>query len=132
MSNIKWSGIEQWKYGLTARWYVSAYYGNDTDVDAVGLYDPNTNPTGHGGKERPFASLDRAFQESSGNIVLDSGYYTSELTTVRALTGDGNVVIGNKPPATSSSPSYNLTVVGSGLLAGVNPVIIDCTCIYST
>ena len=28
-NTIKWSGIEQWKYGLTARWYVSAYYGND-------------------------------------------------------------------------------------------------------
>lgn len=132
MSNIKWSGIEQWKYGLTARWYVSAYYGNDTDVDAVGLYDPSTNPTGHGGPTRPFATLDRAFQEASGNIVLDSGYYTSELTTVRTLIGDGKVVIGSKPSSTSSSPSYNLTVVSSGLLAGSNPEIIDCTCIYST
>ena len=43
MANIKWSGIESWKYGLTARWYVSAYYGNDIDVDAVGYYNPTTN-----------------------------------------------------------------------------------------
>ena len=49
MANIKWSGIESWKYGLTARWYVSAYYGNDVDVDGVGYYNPATNPTGHGG-----------------------------------------------------------------------------------
>ena len=70
MSNIKWSGIEQWKYGLTARWYVSAYYGNDTDVDAVGLYDPSTNPTGHGGNERPFATLDKVSISHAVYVVL--------------------------------------------------------------
>ena len=61
MSNIKWSGIEQWKYGLTARWYVSAYYGNDTDVDAGGC-DPvliRQDMEGH----RPFATLDKASEK---------------------------------------------------------------------
>lgn len=96
MSNIKWSGIEQWKYGLTARWYVSAYYGNDTDVDAVGLYNPSTNLTGHGGKERPFATLSKLFQQSSiGNVVLDSGYYDYSvgITTAVNFIGDGVVIL---------------------------------------
>ena len=61
--NIRWTGIEQYKYGFTARWYVSAYYGNDIDVDAVGYYNPSTNPTGHGGPTRPFSTLDKLIQD---------------------------------------------------------------------
>jgi len=93
MSNIKWSGIEQWKYGLTARWYVSAYYGNDTDVDAVGLYNPSTNPTGHGGPTRPFATSDKAFQQVSGVFVFDSGLYNMSISSPEStsIVGDGIV-----------------------------------------
>src|SRR5690554_2908787 len=94
MSNIKWSGIEQWKYGLTARWYVSAYYGNDTDVDVVGLYNPSTNPTGHGGPTRPFATIDKALQQSAGVLILDSGSYSTSVSIPAnwRIIGDGIVV----------------------------------------
>src|SRR5690554_6041929 len=95
MSNIKWSGIVQWKYGLTARWYVSAYYGNDTDVDAVGLFNPSTNPTGHGGPTRLFATLEKASQQDgSVVIVIDSGFYSiSSNLSQKTWIGDGNVII---------------------------------------
>lgn len=120
MSNIKWSGIEQWKYGLTARWYVSAYYGNDTDVDAVGLYNSSTNPEGHGGPTRPFATLDKASQSASGVIVLDSGYYSSEspLTLLRVV-GDGQVVIANSELPTLRQGRYNIIFISCtvGILA---------------
>lgn len=95
MSNIKWTGIEQWKYGLTARWYVSAYYGNDTDVDAVGPYNPSTNPTGHGGPTRPFATIAKYIQSGTGYCILDSGYYvvSQNMGNTRYLVGDGVVVV---------------------------------------
>src|SRR5690554_7628047 len=97
MSNIKWSGIEQWKYGLTARWYISAYYGNDIDVDAVGLYDPSTNPTGHGGPTRPFATSEKALQQTAGVIIFDSGYYdfNNIALSSRTIVGDGIVTLEN-------------------------------------
>src|SRR5690554_5547850 len=109
MSNIKWSGIEQWKYGLTARWYVSAYYGNDTDVDAVGLYDPSTNPTGHGGPTRPFATLDKVFQEAVGVVVIDSGYYFTIMSSPIGITvvGDGIVTLDNFG---STATGYNYSI----------------------
>lgn len=98
MANIKWSGIESWKYGLTARWYVSAYYGNDIDVDGVGYYNPTTNPTGHGGPTRPFASEGKIQQDSNissgANVLYDSGFYTYTLTVSKSTVkiGDGVVV----------------------------------------
>jgi hypothetical protein len=101
MANIKWTGIEQKKYGLTAMWYVSAYYGNDTDVDAVGLYDPSTNPTGHGGPTRPFATYEKLEQEPSvlsGHLVVfDSALYSSSLPISKRIkaVGDGIVVFNN-------------------------------------
>jgi hypothetical protein len=95
MANIKWSGIEQSKYGLTAKWYVSAYYGNDNDVDGVGLYNSSTNALGHGGPTRPFATLDKLYQQSVGTTILDSGYYkaTTGITNGFNLVGDGNIII---------------------------------------
>ena len=97
--NIKWTGIEQYKYGLTARWYVSAYYGNDIDVDGVGYYNPATNPTGHGGPTRPFAGLTKLIQDaqilSNAVVVFDSGAYTTSLTSASKsiiAVGDGTVV----------------------------------------
>lgn len=98
--NIRWTGIEQYKYGLTARWYVSAYYGNDIDVDGVGYYNPSANPTGHGGPTRPFASIDKLIQDANvANahiIIVDSGSYTTSLlnpTKALVLIGDGNTVL---------------------------------------
>ena len=119
MSNIKWSGIEQWKYGLTAHWYVSAYYGNDTDVDAVGLYNPSTNPTGHGGPTRPFATLSKYLQNRSNYqcCVVDSGYYLDEINISTAdIVGDGTVVLSNNQFAQGflNSRIRNCTVVSSG------------------
>lgn len=95
MANIKWSGVEKWKYNLTASWYVSTQYGNDFDVDGVGLYEPSSNPNGHGGKTRPFATIDKLILSNlSGNIVLDSGNYISLLAIERVyFIADGNVVI---------------------------------------
>lgn len=121
MSNIKWSGIEQWKYGLTARWYVSAYYGNDTDVDAVGLYNPSTNPTGHGGPTRPFATLDKLVQTmtSADVCVFDSGYYTGSTSNAGnsfSFVGDGTVVFG-QAPALNLIHLYNVTVINSKIVS---------------
>src|SRR5690554_787903 len=111
MSNIKWSGIEQWKYGLTARWYVSAYYGNDIDVDVVGLYNPSTNPTGHGGPTRPFSTADKAIQQAAGLLVFDSGYYSfSSALGDRDIVGDGNIVIANSN-ITGNKNIYNCSVI---------------------
>lgn len=95
MANIKWSGIEQIKYNLTANWYCSAYYGNDIDVDAVGPYNRTTNPLGHGGPTRPYATLDKVIQVATKNqvVVFDSGHYKSLLNELDDLKiiGDGNV-----------------------------------------
>ncbi len=139
MSNIKWSGIEKWKYGLTARWYVSAYYGNDTDADEVELYDPSTNPTGHGGPTRPFATLEKASQQAgSGVIVIDSGFYSiSSNLSQKTWIGDGNVIISSSQlniyrPLGNGSRGYNITYVGAGA-AQADPTIFveDCTFLYS-
>lgn len=138
MANIKWSGIESWKYGLTARWYVSAYYGNDVDVDAVGYYDPSTNPTGHGGPTRPFATLSKIYQDATiatnSVVILDSGYYTYTLTTLKIIIfiGDGTVNYSNSNGAASvagSSALYNITALSSSL---VNCSIIDGNAVYCT
>lgn len=133
MSNIKWSGIEQWKYGLTARWYVSAYYGNDIDVDGVGLYDPSTNPTGHGGPTRPFATLSKYLQNRSSYqcCVVDSGYYLDEINISNAdIVGDGTVVLSNNQFAQGfgSSRIRNCTVVSSGC---TQTAFQDSTVLYS-
>jgi len=138
MSNIKWSGIEQKKYGLTARWYVSAYYGNDIDVDSVGLYNPTTNVNGHGGKTRPFATLEKASQQASGVIVIDSGFYSiSSNLSGKTWIGDGNVIISSSQiniyqPLITGSRGYNITYVSAG--AAETPIGIrveDCTFLYS-
>lgn len=114
MANIKWSGIESSKYGLTARWYVSAYYGNDVDVDGVGYYNPTTNPTGHGGPTRPFATLSKLQQDSNvvskAIIILDSGYYYIATGTKRLIIiGDGYVVM--EPASTIISSIYNCIIL---------------------
>ena len=139
MANIKWTGIEQKKYGLTARWYVSAYYGNDIDVDAVGLYDPSTNPTGHGGPTRPFATISKLLQEK-GSVditVFDSGYYSYPLAVSVPINsvGDGNVLF-SVDFSTINAQVYfcNITVVSSNLggVATYFTNIIDCLFLYST
>lgn len=132
MANIKWTGIEQKKYGLTARWYVSAFYGNDVDVDAVGLYDPSTNPTGHGGKERPFASLDAQTQlGGTGVTVVDSGNYAGALTPPNSpLIGDGTVVI-SQMPFSLGKVYYNVNILAASALS-TRGFIVDGTCLYSS
>ena len=71
MSSAKWSGIEQKKYGLTARWYVSAKYGYATDEGGWGLYDPVSNVDGWGGKKRPFATLEKASSQQGDNHIIN-------------------------------------------------------------
>ncbi len=137
MSNINWSGIEQWKYGLTARWYVSAYYGNDTDVDAVGLYNPSTNPKGHGGPTRPFATADKVFQQITGVIVFDSGLYMSSISlSSRTLIGDGSVVFTqNKTSIPGNNYKvYNITLfeISTSDNASFNMTFTDCRVLYSS
>ena len=143
MSNIKWSGIEQWKYGLTARWYVSAYYGNDTDVDAVGLYNPSTNPTGHGGPTRPFATINKLTQEagvaSDSVVVFDSGSYTltQNLNKSLRIVGDGTVLLigGGFVAGTSfmDFKYYNVTLLNwSNNTVNAISSYYDCLGLYST
>ena len=115
MSSAKWSGIEQWKYGLTARWYVSAKYGYATDEGGWGLYNPSTNVDGWGGKKRPFNGLDLALGQSLGVIVVDSGYYSYTLLALnRTFVGDGLVVIYEGPAISASI--YNITGVSTGIV----------------
>lgn len=119
MANIKWSGIESFKYGLTARWYVSAFYGNDVDVDGVGYYNPSTNTTGHGGPTRPFATMSKINQDAnvlSGHVVVtDSGITTSTtITKPITIVGDGlclfmNCSIGNT--LSTNNNFYNLILL---------------------
>jgi len=139
MSNIKWSGIEQWKYGLTARWYVSAYYGNDIDVDAVGLYNPSTNPTGHGGPTRPFATISKLLQEkgSSDVTVLDSGYYShaSSVNVPINCVGDGVVLFSVNFSTANLPVHFHNIIVISANIGGVTTYlsnISDCKFLYST
>ena len=115
---IKWSGIEQTKYGLTARWYVSAYYGNDIDIDGVGYYNQTTNPTGHGGPARPFASLTKIIQDnqvlSNAVVVFDSGVYTTSLTSafkVIVAIGDGIVLFNSMRWFASNNGCYTFNVI---------------------
>ena len=137
MANIKWTGIEQKKYGLTARWYVSAYYGNDVDVDAVGLYNPSTNPTGHGGKERPFATEEKVAQVKTTSDcvvydggVYDGGAYTSGVNMTGVKVGDGVVIFSDSIHGTGSFNNIigiNLEIAGSNQIIRYN----DCFIIYS-
>ena len=139
--NIKWTGIEQYKYGLTARWYVSAYYGNDIDVDVVGLYNPSTNPTGHGGPTRPFASLSKVYQAGWGITIVDSGYYTAKLPTTGnilnwGLIGDGYVVCAITGTGGGQfgalGPICNLVLLNSAIKAGAGTRLQDVKAYYST
>jgi hypothetical protein len=138
MANIRWSGIESWKYGLTARWYVSAYYGNDVDVDGVGYYNPTTNVNGHGGPKRPFASLSKLNQDVNviigANVVIDSGYYsTASITKYITLIGDGTVVIANTAMSTTLNASfryYNINIL-SCTLGSVQSVFYFADCFVS-
>lgn len=133
MSNIKWSGIEQWKYGLTARWYVSAYYGNDTDVDAVGLYNPSTNPTGHGGPTRPFATVEKMQQSGSGVLVIDGGYYSFNNIVAMTIVGDGNVILEYASLVSLNLSLYNVKILSS-IDSGSNSTAtkIDCQMFFCT
>ncbi len=139
MSNIKWSGIEQWKYGLTARWYVSAYYGNDTDVDGVGLYNPSTNPTGHGGPTRPFATISKLLQEKSLSdiTVFDSGYYSyaSSVSVPINAVGDGTVLFSVNFSTNNQLVYFHNIIVISSTIGSVVTFfsdISDCLFLYST
>lgn len=138
MANIKWTGIESYKYGLTARWYVSAYYGNDIDVDGVGYYNPSTNVTGHGGPTRPFATISKLQQYASvlagAVVVFDSGWYTYSGTLSKAISfvGDGNVTFANFTLITNT-PFRNCTTVSLTSAAQYIPETkIDVTAIYCT
>ena len=138
---IKWSGIEQTKYGLTARWYVSAYYGNDIDVDGAGYYNPSTNPTGHGGPTRPFASLSKLHQDANvlvnSVILIDSGnYIVASFTKPVSLIGDGTVVISSSVinnPQNATNAFYNLTLLNCSL-GSINTILrfSDCRIYYGS
>lgn len=138
MANIKWTGIEQKKYGLTARWYVSAFYGNDNDVDEVGLYDSDSNDTGHGGPTRPFATLSKVDQEGSNSdvVVLDSAYYSYDVsewsTWAMAIVGDGFVIVDTGKGREFNL--YNLKIIGGEITArtGYGASLYDCFLIYTT
>lgn len=130
MANIKWSGIESWKYGLTARWYVSAFYGNDVDVDGAGYYNPSTNPTGHGGPLRPFGSRDKVMQNSnvttSSVVVYDSGYYTSSIYS-KLLNEVGDGVVTFSLTHNNSLYLYNIQLLNySAALNSYANSFIDC------
>ena len=134
MSSAKWSGIEQKKYGLTARWYVSAKYGYATDEGGWGLYNPVSNVDGWGGKKRPFVSLDLAFQQISGVIVVDSGYYSTTLNAgIRTIIGDGYCLVtsNNRTSggAAFTGAAYNCDFINSYF---INFSAIDCRIIYSS
>ena len=135
MANIKWSGLESWKYELTARWYVSAYYGNDIDVDSAGYYSPTTNVTGHGGPTRPFASIDKLLQDSNVLVnsicILDSGYYkyTIPSKTVEII-GDGSVTITNNKQSNQFLYFRNCHVVNTGSSTNSQIVAIDTVFLY--
>ena len=140
--NIKWTGIEQWKYGLTARWYGSQYYGNDVDVDAVGYYNPTTNPLGHGGPTRPFATASKFNQDANvaaGSVwVWDSGNWSlaTGITKPCTIVGDGYVVIDSTPianKANSDNKFYNLKCINC-TIGGINTIVttVDFAQIYGT
>ena len=134
-NTIKWSGIEQWKYGLTARWYVSAYYGNDIDVDGVGYYNPSTNPTGHGGPTRPFASLSKLQQDAAivanSIIVVDAGSYVSLInhTKILRFVGDG-IVVFNGLTSSNDLFFYNIKLIQCTFDANKASSCIDTVAVY--
>ena len=136
--NIKWTGIEQYKYGLTARWYVSAYYGNDIDVDAVGYYNPSTNPTGHGGPTRPFATISKLQQDATitvkSIVIVDSGWYSYSSVMSKGLgyVGDGTVVFSGLALGTSVNFINNITLLSSVFGTSVESIYKDCSFIYCT
>lgn len=129
--NIRWTGIEQYKYGLTARWYGSQYYGNDVDVDGVGYYNPSTNPTGHGGPLRPFATASKFNQDpnvAAGSVwVWDSGNWSlsTGITKPCTIVGDGYVVISSTSISNNSNSAnnfYNIKCLNCSL-GGINAYI---------
>lgn len=113
MANAKWSGIEQWKYGLTADWYVSAKYGSDIDVDGVGLYDRDTNPDGWGGPKRPFDGINTLNTHVVNNrvVVFDSGQYVGSFLLTQFIVGDGNVTFMDTDFSDNGGKLYNCTSV---------------------
>ncbi|MCG8475257.1 MAG: hypothetical protein MI784_07270 [Cytophagales bacterium] len=125
-----WSGIEQWKYGLTARWYVSARYGNDNDVDNAGLYHPKDNPEGHGGKTRPFATIDKSLQNDLNcNLVVDNGVYSINLPVgswgSTKIIGDGTVKI--RRLHSFSGNYYNTTFISLPNVGWASMSAVDCS-----
>lgn len=139
MANIRWSGIESFKYRLIARWYVSAFYGNDIDVDGVGYYNPSTNPTGHGGPTRPFATLAKLQQDANvligAVVVFDSGWYTSSIALIKHLSviGDGIVTFSNITISTIGSTIFrikNIYILSSSVLSVLD--VTDSAFIYSS
>lgn len=138
MANIKWSGIESWKYGLTARWYVDAYYGNDTDIDGVGYYNPTTNPYGHGGPTRPFCTLSKINQDSNvasgACVVVGSGYYGNVSISKAGIVfvGDGHVVLDKITIVRNGSYFFNIVL--TQFYCGGTTVwsARDCAVIYAT
>ena len=138
-NTIKWSGIEQTRYGLTARWYVSAYYGNDIDVDGVGYYNPATNQTGHGGPTRPFSSLSKLQQDANvlqaSVIVLDSGNYkVTSFSKPATFVGDGIVIISQSVifnNASSDTKFYNIKLINCSIGAVLTILhFYDCCVFY--
>ena len=113
MSSAKWSGIEQKRYGLTGRWYVSAKYGYATDEGGWGLYNPSTNVDGWGGKKRPLATWDNAASVFAQGqcIVFDSGSYSGSVGIRARIVGDGDVKITSVPPFSDQSYFYNVKLI---------------------
>lgn len=138
MANIKWSGIESSKYGLTARWFVSGYYGNDFDVDGVGYYHPSTNVTGHGGPIRPFATEEKIQQDvnvaASAIVVYDSGLYYRAITLTKAIVmvGDGVVVFANTNQGNVTRSYYNVTLLSIAGTTNFTSKYQDCNIHYCT
>lgn len=133
MANVKWSGIEA-KYNLTARWYVSAQYGSDTDDDAVGDYNPSTNVTGWGGPTRPFKSVQKLGDYSSIAVnsicIVDSGKYETSSAKVLYLVGDGNVIL-TPTIGIGAASYYNLTLLNfSNTQGSIVRRWVDCVFVY--
>lgn len=136
-NTIKWSGIEQTKYGLIANWYVSAYYGNDVDINGAGYYNRTTNPTGHGGPTRPFASETKIQQDANvltNHIVMyDSARYTSAITMTKNVkrVGDGTVVFDSINFGNVAHSVFNTVIINSTFLgAGAGNSYTDVKLIY--
>lgn len=130
-----WSKIEQ-KYGLTGNWYLSAKYGDASDIDAVGLYNSSTNVTGWGGPTRPFKKLDNLYGNilAGDVVIIDSGYYSTIAMppvgfNTLYLVGDGNVTIGGCPEIERTF-IYNCRIINSSILNWLG-FSQDCQIYYS-